>query len=573
MLADSIKEYKKIINDSEFANDEFKIIEEKKVELLAMADIAFSNEDFFTTDIEDEEEEIKEIAKLQAKLDVYAYTHKKDIYNIRKKVEELGKLEKTPENRQKLLEEIETIRIKYQIFGRYIEEKDFEDLYKVKFDVLMSDINKRLESPLKHIDPESKEFECYIKIIEEKTSKILMGENPEVKKTFGYDKLPEAVKLISKILKNGNRTFNFEDILKDKQRLRLIFAFDKPDGIEKMTFNKDEAKVDFYDYFQWARTIPVKSLHQLTEPEYSLYVNGIEVEDNLYVKLYRMHDEFIKSQQSEKEEEFPPRVHKIPEGIVRILVQPKEDGIYPSVETYRNFQAFRNRKHDKIILPSSLKYIGKGFLNYNYMNEIEFNEGLEEIGDEAFCYCPNLGRYKSMKMPQTLRKIGDDAFFRCYNMAPLILNEGLEEIGDFAFWGSRTDYEEKAFAISNIVIIPSTVKKVGNCIVNPYFVPHLGFKNYNGQDIPEELFSMYEKGIDEILPNETIIIMGDNTYEQIQEREKVKKSQFIDILLFQGDSFEPYMRIDAKEVSGVKDKSAKLKEIVAKMKENDARYI
>ena len=562
MLVSAINAYKSLIKEQHPLEKEYKVIEDKQVELLSMASVVLPYEEFYTTEISDEEGEIKELAKIQAKLDVYAWTHRKDIDKIRRRIEELAKKEVSAEDREKLLDELDEIKTKYKVFGRYIEDNDWKNLYRVKFNVLMSDINERIDSPLKHGQVESKEFEYYKRIIEDKISKILMAENPELGKTFGIENIPKAVKLIQNILKNGKKTFDFEQILKDKNMLRLILAFDRPDGIEKMRLNKDEIKVDFYGYFEWAKTIPVKSLYELTQEEYSFYVNSIDVKDNMYIQLYKMHDEYIRSLQQENEtkDEGEPKTHKIPEGIVRISQMGKIGIVNVDGDRTREYTTkihkFRQGNYNKIIFPSTLKYIGKGFIDNTWVDEIEFNEGLEEIGDDAFSDCPNLGRYKNMKMPQSLRKIGDRAFANCYNMAPLILNEGLEEIGDFAFWGSHTDYKEEAFASSNIVIIPSSVKKIGTHVVNPDYVKNLGFKNYKGQDIPKELLNTYYVGAHTFADS---IIFVDAT------------TKLDNIFLFAGDSLKPYMKIDPKHLIWAKDKSAKLREIVQQMQENEER--
>lgn len=515
-----------------------------------MASVVLPDEEFYKDEMPDEESEIRELAKIQAKLEIYAYTHKKDIDKIRSRIEELLKQEVRVKDKEKMLDELDEIKTKYKVFGRYIEDNDWENLYRVKFNVLMSDINESLDSPLRHGQVEAKEFEYYKKIIEDKISEILMAQNPELEKTFGSKNLPQAIKLIQSILKNGKKTFDFEQILKDKNLLRLILAFDRPNGIEKMTLNKDEAKIDFYEYFEWAKTIPVKSLHQLTEPEYSFYVNGINVEENMYVELYKIHDDYVRALQQEKEtkDEGEPKTHTVPEGIVRIgkigIDTVKSDR---QREHILKIHRFRQENYDKIIFPSTLKYIGKGFIDNTYITEIEFNEGLEEIGKGAFQFCSNLGRYKNITFPTTLKKIDAFAFYNCFNMAPAIFNEGLEEIGTMAFYNN---YDERLYSPSNIIILPHTIKKVGESIVNDQFVKNLGFKDYRGQDIPERLWVAW---------------IGKEDNPRLAE--SLEK-----IFLFRGDSLKPYMEIDTKRIKeAIVNRSEVLRELVAQKQKNEER--
>lgn len=157
-----------------------------------------------------------------------------------------------------------------------------------------------------------------------------------------------------------------------------------------------------------------------------------------------------------------------------------------------------------------------------------------------------------MKMPKSLKKIGKYAFHGCYNMAPLILNEGLEEIGDFAF-------DCVVYSHATIVVIPSTVKKIGSYIVNRDYVKNLGLKNYKGQYIPYELFETWYTPEQVVRERDAF---ADHT-RIIPERTALKN-----IYLFEGDSLEPSMRIDPKELFG-SNKSDKLRKIVEKMKEQE----
>ena len=288
MLANAIEVYKTVLRKPEFRDKENEILEAKRKELLEMARVIFPNENItFDTELS-QEKQIEQIAKIQARLDVYAYTNRKELDGARARIAELNQLENKAESREELLKEIKDLKTKYKVFGRYVEDKDWEDLYRAKFEVLMSDINQREESPLKYARIDAIELKYYERIVEDKISKIKMGENQEFNKAFGKEKLAEAVEIIEKILKDGNKQFDARQILQDKARLRLMQAFDIPNGLEKMTINKNEINIKLdNDVFKWASVIPIKSLWQLTQEEYEFYLsNDINLEDNIFVKLY-----------------------------------------------------------------------------------------------------------------------------------------------------------------------------------------------------------------------------------------------------------------------------------------------
>ena len=117
-------------------------------ELLKMAKVVIPEEGFYKKELETKEDQIKELAKIGVKLEIYAYKHKDEIEGLKASVEEIKSEEKTAENREELLQKIESLETRYKVFGRYIKENDWENLYRTKFDILMSDINKRKLSPI-----------------------------------------------------------------------------------------------------------------------------------------------------------------------------------------------------------------------------------------------------------------------------------------------------------------------------------------------------------------------------------------------------------------------------------------
>lgn len=451
-----------------------RVLEEKRKELLDMANLVIPEEIKFKED-EEENIQVQKLARIQRKLDIYAYTHKQDIVELRQQVKELGEAEKTEENKEFLLKRVNEIQTKYKIFGRYIQNDDLEELYKVKFDVLMIDINRQKESTLKWISNE-RELECYKRIVEEKIEQIIQGTNPQLKEAFGEEQLRNAISMIKKVLKGDQRTFQIENILQDRTLLSLILAFDNPKGIERVSFDKENVDTELYeDLFEWENQIPLKSIFELRELE----DRPITDNDNLYLRLYNMYNKHnIKNNdinQTTNTDLIYKRINKIPEGITRI----KSTDCWSSenwfadilrrniIEQHRKVTSKLRESH-RIILPHTLKSIENGlFDRCTLLYDVKFNEGLEEISDEAFCGCRSLGEYETLKLPSTLKKIGNRSFFNCYNLH-IELNEGLKEIGDYAFnFDSYYNVTEFSWGEPQTkLILPSSVENLGKDIVN-----------------------------------------------------------------------------------------------------------
>ena len=97
------------------------------------------------------EEQIRLLAMLEAKLEEYAYSNVENIEELTMRVSQIGSGEKTKENKEELLKQIEEIRIRYKVFEKYLYkgakeygiEERLKKLYKVKFDLLTLDINEQ----------------------------------------------------------------------------------------------------------------------------------------------------------------------------------------------------------------------------------------------------------------------------------------------------------------------------------------------------------------------------------------------------------------------------------------------
>ena len=114
MLANAIEAYKAVLRKPEFLDKENEILEAKRQELLEMARVIFPNENIsFETKLS-QEKQIQQIAKIQARLDVYAYTNRKDLDGTRDRIAELNGLENKAENREELLKKIKSQKSKWE---------------------------------------------------------------------------------------------------------------------------------------------------------------------------------------------------------------------------------------------------------------------------------------------------------------------------------------------------------------------------------------------------------------------------------------------------------------------------
>ena len=104
--------------------------------------------------------------------------------------------------------------------------------------------------------------------------------------------------------------------------------------------------------------------------------------------------------------------------------------------------AFRYFTMDSLSLPRSLRKIGnEAFLGLSYdsqITEIVIPEGVEEIGNKAFHYCPTI---KEITLPTTLKKLGVDPFGLNQSLAKFHLEDSqyFKVQGNVLFNGDMTE--------------------------------------------------------------------------------------------------------------------------------------
>ncbi len=94
---------------------------------------------------------------------------------------------------------------------------------------------------------------------------------------------------------------------------------------------------------------------------------------------------------------------------------------------------------------------GSDYINCIPLRRIILPEGLQEIGESAFCYPINL---VDIYFPSSLREIKKRSFSDCIslNVNPLIIPKGVEEIGYMAFCNCKT--------LTGRVVLPSTIRRI-----------------------------------------------------------------------------------------------------------------
>jgi len=384
MLSNAIEAYKATAKEPEIEEKERELLEEKMKELLQREQVIFGENNSSTKEGE-EDKEIKKLAEIKTKLDIYAYTQRDKIEVIRNRIKEIAESEEKVKDKEALIKELEEIKIRLDVFGYYIQDEDWKTYYETKFEVLTSDINQIDEIPFDIEKLNKEELKYYERIIQRKTEEIRTGRNPELNRAFGTENLKIVIRQIKGILKGDSGTFNIETILKDIMRLRLLLAFDKEFGVEEIVIKKAQGMTEVDESFiEWADNVPIKTIMQIQRnPEYEFYREKMLIaSDNPFIKLFQSCN-YLPSDIEEK------TTHIVPEGIVRI----GNTTYYSEQDIY-----YYNDNYTCIVLPSTLKRLKSMAFrsretkdiekdtSMNKIEHIEFNDELEEIDDDVFSY-------------------------------------------------------------------------------------------------------------------------------------------------------------------------------------------
>ena len=329
---------------------------------------------------EHQTDRIKWLAGLRVKMDLYVYEHRKDIEKFKN---EIRSFQPTKINKKTLdlIKEYENI---YKAFGRYITDDDWLELYRKKFDLLLCNINERKFSPFHDLDDFEKKY--YIRVLEEKVLKLINGDNQVLDWLVRNHKKQKTAIMIAlkRILKNGVR-FNYEKMLEDRDRLSIIHAFEKEDGIYYMTLSRDKL-LHLTDKIGWNSLVPAEGISALSSmdiQEKEIYgtIKWKEIKD-LFQSL-----SFLFSNYNIKNYKY-----YIPLGV---------NSIGDDVFTNRDDLV-------RLYFSDTVRSIGKrAFMNCNCLEYVDLNEGLEHLGGNAFYHCKKLDY---LITPKTIKSWESDLF-------------------------------------------------------------------------------------------------------------------------------------------------------------------
>lgn len=120
----------------------------------------------------------------------------------------------------------------------------------------------------------------------------------------------------------------------------------------------------------------------------------------------------------------------------------------PDTLTALGDSAFQNCASLKYIkIPKSLIDWGTKVFFNSAIETVDFEEGIEKIGNAAFAYTD----IRRVILPKSVRKISSHAFVGCINLESVTLNEGLITIEDSAF-GLKSKLTE--------IVIPASVTEL-----------------------------------------------------------------------------------------------------------------
>lgn len=432
--------YNVVLKDSQTINIQEQLLKSKAMELLEMAELVipeeakalgFTKETIKTFSAKNEKSSIQKIARIQRKLDIYAYMHRKDIDELRMQIEKLGKEEKTIENRDTLLEKANKLQIMYKIFTDYLQPEDLKQLYNIKFDILVTGINQQKDTPFQDIK-NKQELEYYAIIIERKMENIFKGRNNEFARVFQNNQTI-ALKISKQLFKNMDGKYSGSYILQNHRLLSFILAFDKGNDMKEFVTAKhfDESFLNkhIHDgiYFKWDSKFSLETIAFLK----TLTGEDNTFEQKIWLQLYNAYNSH--NAHNSRSLVYEPDYFRLPEGILEINDKTPEWCICHNDDYDTRIYRIM-KKSRKIIFPSSLKKIGSFRFRYfeaffSSLKNVEFNEGLEEIGDFAF-YRSGL---EKVICPSSLKKIGQCSFYGCCNLVEVFLNDGIEKIGRTAF--------------------------------------------------------------------------------------------------------------------------------------------
>lgn len=164
-------------------------------------------------------------------------------------------------------------------------------------------------------------------------------------------------------------------------------------------------------------------------------------------------------------------------------------------------------------------YSGSEYIDCIPLRRIILPEGLEEIGEGAFCYAID---HEDVNFPISLKAIRRRCFSDCIslNVNPLVIPEGVEEIGYMAFVNCKS--------LTGKVVLPTTLKRING---GAFFSTKITECNFPDglEEIGDAAF--YATRLQEaILPNSCQSFQGSDHFALNYELEKVRFPEGLKII-------------------------------------------
>lgn len=162
---------------------------------------------------------------------------------------------------------------------------------------------------------------------------------------------------------------------------------------------------------------------------------------------------------------------------------------------------------------------GSEYIDCIPLRRIILPEGVEEIGEGAFCYAIDL---EDVNFPISLKAIKRRSFSDCIslNVNPLVIPEGVEEIGYMAFVNCKS--------LTGKVVLPTTLKRING---GAFFSTKITECNFPDglEEIGDAAF--YATRLKEaILPNSCQTFIGTDHFALNYELEKVRFPEGLSII-------------------------------------------
>lgn len=307
-------------------------------------------------------------ALIEKELELYVYKHKNIISELNNELKLISEIEINNSNYYITLERIKYIEKIYILFNTYgrniITNEMFENLYKIKFNILTYDINEAHTTPFLLVN--SDEMKYYEKIVMDKINDLITS-----------DKYNDEIMYIKSYLKN-DKVYDPEEILKNKVKLSFLLDLEKDNGINyffencKTYGSKEFCPIKGYKCEPYPPIGTLCFFIHFFFPTYDCYDSKIYYNNpNKNYCIPPFITEELRKIYSIYNDKLNKRMFKIPEGITNI-------GEYSEPSIAQQFN--NNLKNKDIILPSTMKTFKYDDTRNNILDtKIICNDGLKSL--------------------------------------------------------------------------------------------------------------------------------------------------------------------------------------------------